>query len=153
MKRAQKRVLGTFMKANIARLTKNMTKAERMLLLELQKRGLTPLVQYGIYSKQSFYILDFYFPLQGVAIELDGWSHDDRVTQDIERDTYLWGEKGIMTVRIPNEFVYQNAPDVAQAISYFLTNLPTKLSLKEQAWEIFRTHTRNIHTQSRGERH
>ena len=47
------------------------------------------------------YILDFYFPKKGVAIELDGGFHKTRITEDDKRDNYI-SSIGIVVLRYPN---------------------------------------------------
>lgn len=52
------------------------------------------------------YILDFYFPLAGLAVELDGPIHDSRArhSYDVRRDRHL-ADRGIYTLRFHNEHV------------------------------------------------
>ena len=58
------------------------------------------------------YILDFYCPAEGLAVELDGAVHDDpaRHAYDTDRTRFL-AEHGVRVVRIANEEVFRQ-PDV-----------------------------------------
>ena len=44
------------------------------------------------------YIVDFYIKRLGIAVEIDGISHDEKIEEDMERDNYLTG-LGIMVLR------------------------------------------------------
>lgn len=54
-------------------------------------------------------VLDFYCKAAGLAVEIDGLSHDlgDNPERDVQRDRWM-RSKGIETVRIPAEEVRKN---------------------------------------------
>lgn len=52
------------------------------------------------------YKLDFYFPVQWICVEVDGYEyHQKRESEDLERDNVLLSEFGIETVRFINDGV------------------------------------------------
>ncbi|HVT13239.1 MAG TPA: DUF559 domain-containing protein [Fimbriimonadaceae bacterium] len=52
------------------------------------------------------YILDFYCPSANLAVELDGEAHNLRKIRDRIRDEAV-GKAGVLTMRIPDEDLYQ----------------------------------------------
>ena len=97
-------------------LRKNATDAERKLWSILRTRrmaGLKFLRQYSV----GPYILDFYCPEQGLAIEVDGGQHADVYGQqhDAHRDSYL-REFNIRVIRFWNNDVLQNIEGIGERI-------------------------------------
>jgi len=84
------------------RLRKNATDAERKLWSILRSRRMAGLKFFRQYSVGS-YILDFYCPERGLAIEVDGGQHADVYGQrhDAHRDSYL-RELNIRVIRFWN---------------------------------------------------
>ena len=68
------------------------------------------------------YIVDFYYPSEKIAIELDGQVHttDKAVAYDKVRDTYL-KSVGVKVLRFENRYVYENLQDVLKTISKSFT--------------------------------
>jgi len=62
------------------------------------------------------YIADFCCIRARIIIEVDGWSHDDTVAEDEERQRYL-EEQGFEVLRFGNMEVIKNCGALAQAIS------------------------------------
>ena len=61
------------------------------------------------------YIVDFWCPSAGLAIEVDGKSHRGRKAYDSKRDAVLL-KKGIITLRFTNSEVKRNPAAVAAVI-------------------------------------
>ncbi len=62
------------------------------------------------------YILDFYCAQAELAIELDGFSHDECEQHDAERTRYL-ESLGMRVVRFSNDEVLNNLRDVVHRIA------------------------------------
>ena len=96
------------------KLRKEMTKEERHLWYDFLK-GLPVTVNrqkvFGVY------ILDFYCPVAGIAIELDGSQHYEETgrEKDRERDAYL-KSKGVTVLRYSNFDVNHNFSGVCEDI-------------------------------------
>lgn len=60
------------------------------------------LFQHPIQVNNKYYILDFFFPVLGIAVEVDGSVHKTQREKDAHRDCAL-SSKGIETIRITNE--------------------------------------------------
>lgn len=60
------------------------------------------LFQHPIQINDKYYILDFFFPVLGIAVEVDGGVHRTQKEKDAHRDCAL-SSKGIETIRITNE--------------------------------------------------
>ena len=87
-------------------LRKASTLSEVLLWQQLKKRQLCGLD----FDRQRIignYIVDFYCPLRRVAVEIDGDSHDMKLDEDKERDSFLNG-LGIKVVRIHDHEVKKN---------------------------------------------
>ena len=97
-------------------LRNNATPAERLLWGILQHSNLGG---YKFRRQHSVgpYILDFYCPAAGLAIELDGDSHftDDAVAYDQERTAYL-NSLQITVLRFLNTDVYDNLAAVGETV-------------------------------------
>lgn len=95
-------------------LRNNATNAEAILWRALKGRGANGWKfrrQHGI----GPYILDFYCPELKLCIEIDGSSHDNKYTQDINRTSYL-NMQGIRVVRFDNSQVLANPEWVVSEI-------------------------------------
>lgn len=83
------------------------TRAEIILGKYLVERKI-----YFIYQKGFLVpfhrIADFYLPIRGIIIEVDGGYHDNIVAKDSFKDK-KWKERGIKTIRIKNEEVYNDS--------------------------------------------
>ena len=65
------------------------------------------------------YIVDFYCHAAKLVIELDGGIHELQKDRDSDRDTYL-KSNGLQVLRIQNEEITQNLPQVLQTITNHL---------------------------------
>jgi very-short-patch-repair endonuclease len=63
-------------------------------------------------------ILDFYCPLEKLAIELDGQRHfePEGIVKDQKRDAYLLKNYGIRTLRFENKYVFEQTESVLREI-------------------------------------
>jgi very-short-patch-repair endonuclease len=78
------------------------------------------------------YIVDFYCHTAKLVIELDGGIHELQKDRDSDRDTYLKAN-GLQVLRLQNEEITQDLPQVLKTISQFLF-------LPSPAGEIGRAH-------------
>ena len=64
------------------------------------------------------YILDFYCPECRICVELDGDGHysADGYEHDQERNSYLYEEHGITTLRYENQDVFNSAENICKQI-------------------------------------
>jgi len=62
------------------------------------------------------YVLDFYSRSASLAVEIDGMSHDDKISQDAERTKYIEGQ-GIQILRVTNEDVMHDLDAVTREIA------------------------------------
>ena len=64
------------------------------------------------------YILDFYCPECRICVELDGDGHysADGYEHDQERNSYLYEEQGITTLRFENKDVFNSAENICKQI-------------------------------------
>jgi very-short-patch-repair endonuclease len=94
-------------------LRKTMTKPERLLWWALRRQ------QTGFrFRKQhpaGVYVLDFYCDSLRLCVEVDGESHDFRITSDRRRDAWL-AKLGIHTLRVRADDVLANLQGVVQMI-------------------------------------
>lgn len=95
------------------KLRRNMTVSERVLWFKLRQKQLGV----WIYAQKLAYgyIIDFWCPKAGLAIEVDGESHRTRRAYDRKRDAIL-KNKGIITMRFTNEAVKTNTAAVVAMI-------------------------------------
>jgi very-short-patch-repair endonuclease len=79
----------------------------------------------------AFRIVDFFCPAKGLAVEIDGNTHDPEV--DLRRDRRMLREFGFRVVRFANDEVMRNCDGVLMAL---------KIALDEQAerWPNRRKH-------------
>ena len=68
------------------------------------------------------YIADFYCPEKKLVIEIDGWTHDNKIEYDTERDKYMQS-LGIHVLRISDIDVKRDMYNVLLWIKYNLDNL------------------------------
>jgi very-short-patch-repair endonuclease len=97
-------------------LRNNPTSAEKYLWTLLKSKQLLGRKfrrQHGIGS----YIVDFYCKSENLIIELDGEVHDhpDQIIYDQRRDGFL-RKLGFKVLRISNELVFCNVPEVLRLI-------------------------------------
>lgn len=94
------------------RMRRNMTPCEKILWERIRNKKL------GVwfYAQRLAYgwVLDFWCPICGLAVEVDGKSHLARKEYDLNRDIVL-KKKGIMTMRFTNSEVRRN-PDMVVKI-------------------------------------
>ena len=101
-------------------LRNNLTPAEAILWKALQQKKLEGR-KFRRQHSVGKYVLDFYCPVERLAVELDGAEHYTvhGSLHDEERDNYLIG-KNIQVVRFENKEVYNNLEMVLMKIkSYF----------------------------------
>jgi len=98
-------------------LRRNHTDAERLLWSRLRNRQFFGVKFFRQYSVGP-YILDFFCPKTGLAIELDGGQHAEKENQDFDlaRTAYLKGQ-GIAVLRFWNNDVMQNREGVLERIA------------------------------------
>lgn len=94
-------------------MAKNQTRTEKNLWDKLKNKQLGV----WIYKQKIIlgYIVDFWCPSAGLAIEVDGTSHRKRKAYDKNRDNVL-KKKGIVTMRFSNKEVNKNSAAVATLI-------------------------------------
>jgi very-short-patch-repair endonuclease len=68
------------------------------------------------------YVLDFYCPSAGLAIELDGDEHANRTGRDARRTRFL-NQHGIRVMRFSNRDVWSNLEGVKEVIALDLGQL------------------------------
>lgn len=85
-------------------LRDNQTKFEKKFANWIRKKYLnTPCAQFPIEVNGKYYILDFLFMSENIAVEIDGKQHSDNKEYDETRDSTLLDVKGIYTIRIENK--------------------------------------------------
>lgn len=107
------------------RLRRKSTKAEQLLWQYLRNEKLNGIKFRRQYSVNK-YVLDFYSPLNKLAIELDGDVHLDKEVKDNDeiRENYIKGF-GIKLIRFKNEMVMNNIEEVLKVILANINNLRT----------------------------
>ena len=102
-------------------LRRNHTDAEKLLWSRLRNKQFFGVKFFRQYSVGP-YILDFYCPKTGLAIELDGGQHAEKENQDFDlvRTEYLKGQ-GIAVLRFWNNDVMQNREGVLGRIAERIT--------------------------------
>lgn len=88
-------------------LKRNPTKAEIIVKEYLSERKM------GVQFQKGFFvpfhrIVDFYIPNLKLIIEVDGGYHKETEEKDRRKDV-LWSERGITTIRILNEEVFDGS--------------------------------------------
>lgn len=101
-------------------LRREMTPAEKILWNKLRGNKL------GIHFRRqqiiAGFIVDFYCHKAGLIIELDGDIHTGQQIYDTERDKVL-SELGLGIIRIRNEEIFKNLPQVLKHVFDHLHNL------------------------------
>ena len=103
-------------------LRKNSTKAEIRLWHYLKNKQIIGRKFRRQYSLGN-YILDFYCPAENLAIELDGETHFNPITEqkDNQRDLML-KKFGIKVLRFENKIVFNNPEIIVNAILDHVNN-------------------------------
>lgn len=78
-----------------------MTRYEKQMAKNLRRWG----IKYRSQRMFDFYIVDFLLPDRRIAIEVDGYYHEERKEYDTKRDKYL-SKLGLTIIRIKNEDVF-----------------------------------------------
>jgi very-short-patch-repair endonuclease len=110
-------------------LRRSLTLAEARLWKYLQRSQLEGR-KFRRQHSVGLFVLDFYSPVEKVAIELDGAAHDHDAAQlaDTARDLYL-ASLGIMVLRFENREVMENLEGVLLRIEeQFHMGWPSKLN-------------------------
>ncbi len=83
----------------------NPTPSELRIMNLLQEMGERFVFEKGFYTYNSFYLVDFYLPKpRKVCLEIDGPIHENRLSYDFQRDTWLMRVRRIRAIiRIKNE--------------------------------------------------
>jgi len=90
-------------------LKSKLTDAELKFESILKKHNIKYRSQKGFFIGNSYRIVDFYIPHPiKVAIEIDGIYHNNTKSYDFKKDTLLFEERDIKTVRLTNDFVLNN---------------------------------------------
>lgn len=98
-------------------LRKNLTPAEATLWKMLRKQQLEGR-KFRRQHSIGPYIVDFFCYAEGLAVELDGHSHDDPARADYDdQRTVLLNEQGIRVVRFENCDVFEQPDVVLDAIA------------------------------------
>ena len=109
---------------NLARdLRKNATLAEVLLWNELKNRQFCNLD----FDRQKIignYIADFYCPSLKLVIEVDGNSHDNKLSYDLVRDDYFKFH-GLNVIHFSDNDVKHNMGVVLEYIGRFITTTPS----------------------------
>ena len=70
------------------------------------------------------YIVDFYCPQLKLVIEIDGGSHDNKLSYDLERDEYF-KTLGLQVVHFTDNDVRNNIGIVLEYIGGFISTTPS----------------------------
>jgi len=95
-------------------LRREMTLPERSLWYALRDRRLAAW-KFRRQSPIGPYIVDFFCHAAGLALEVDGRSHDDRYEADRTRQAELEA-RGLRVLRVSNDDVFFHMEDVLNAI-------------------------------------
>ena len=108
---------------NLARENRNSGNlSEALLWNELKQKKLG--VSFTRQKSIGTYIADFYCTEINMVIEIDGWSHDNKVEYDNERDNYM-KSLGIYVLRISDKDVKQDMQNVLTWIKHNIVQLKT----------------------------
>ncbi len=109
---------------NARRLRKEMSLPELMLWSAI-RRGQLDGLKFRRQHPIGPYVLDFFCASARLAVEIDGAAHDvgDRPDRDAARDRWL-ARQGILTLRIPANWVLVSVDSALNAIRGRLTHLP-----------------------------
>ena len=105
-------------------LKRNPTRAERMLVGELNSRKIQHYFQKYFHDRERGYIVDFLFRRERMmpfVVEIDGESHRSKkaLWYDTERTRWLKEKRNLRVVRFQNEEVYENVGAVVDKIVSF----------------------------------
>ena len=96
-------------------LRRETTFPERLLWSRLRER-----LCHGLRFRRQHpvgkYVVDFYCNSAKAVVELDGVSHLDHVTEDMERELFLEG-LGLRVIRVTNDEVLTNLDNVVEDIA------------------------------------
>lgn len=104
-------------------LRKNSTLAEVLLWNQLKNKQFFNLD----FDRQKIignYIVDFYCPALNLVIEVDGNSHDNKLSYDLQRDEYF-KKLGLQVIHFTDNDVKQNIGVVMEYIGRFITTTPS----------------------------
>lgn len=91
------------------RLKKNITVSELRFKKLLDEMGIKYQFQKRIFTKEKFYIADFYLKKSKIVVEIDGGIHNDRFEQDKNREIEILKTRKIkFIVRFDNEIINNN---------------------------------------------
>jgi very-short-patch-repair endonuclease len=107
-------------------LRRNSTSGERRLWNALQKNRALIKLKFRRQHPIGPYIADFYCHSLKCIIELDGPSHDGKVTQDKQRDDYM-NHLGITVFRFTERDAYNKPETVIETILAAMVSLPHPL--------------------------
>lgn len=96
-------------------LRRAMPLAERLLWNALQENHRQQPFHFRRQHPLPPYIVDFACIKAGLVVEIDGPSHDNRLTEDAHRDALL-GERDYAVLRFSNEEVLSNLEGVVETI-------------------------------------
>lgn len=119
-------------------LIANATRAERLVLTELNKLNVRFVFQKVCIARGYSCIADFYFPRPaGLVVEIDGGYHSnpEQKKKDDHRTIYLTQERHFTVLRFTNEEVYLDTKLVVAKIIAELIKTPryfTKHALKKK---------------------
>ncbi|MEL6616902.1 MAG: DUF559 domain-containing protein [Bacteroidota bacterium] len=101
-------------------LRRDATFPERLLWSRLRCRALG--VKFLRQRPVGRYVVDFLAPESGLAIEVDGRSHDGRWAHDAARESFL-REQGVRVLRLTNDEVLADLDEVVARIVAALESL------------------------------
>jgi len=106
----------------LTKLRSNPTKAELIVKEFLEDWGVKFIFQKGFLT--PFHrIVDFYIPAGGIIIEVDGNSHDKTKRLDWAKDNFWCDDRGMTTIRITNDDVYNGVFKEKLASHLFLSGV------------------------------
>ncbi|MGF7168461.1 very-short-patch-repair endonuclease [Sphingobium xanthum] len=111
------------MLARAARMRREPTEAERLLWRQLRASQLNG-YKFRRQATTGGRIVDFFCPAKGLAIEVDGDTHEAQ--SDAGRDKALRADRGFGSLRFGNREVIENLDGVLEAIVLTLDSLPER---------------------------
>ncbi len=89
----------------------------------LERLGEDFIFQKGFYNYCGFYIIDFYLPVGGICLEIDGEYHDEIKEDDRMRDRYLIEVRHLKVLRITNQdILMMDADELGRHLKIKRTN-------------------------------
>jgi len=104
-------------------LRKNASRGEVVLWSGLRKNGAG--AKFRRQESIERFVVDFYCPELGLAVEVDGIHHENRFEQDSNRDSILEG-LGVRTLRFKDSDVISNSEQVLDKIRKIVTETREK---------------------------